>query len=68
MKRAGYSGAFQRLRGTELLSARHEARHLDLRQLDVLAPERGQADVLNLVVSHDDVDDKRLLSSYQIVE
>jgi hypothetical protein len=45
VERAGDPGALQRLRGAELLAQRHQARHLGLGDLDLLAAEIGEAEV-----------------------
>jgi hypothetical protein len=47
---AGDPGALQRLLRAVLLAGLHQARHLDLGQGDLLAPEVGEADVGDLVV------------------
>jgi hypothetical protein len=45
VKRAGDTGALQRLAGGELLADRHQAGHFDLGHADFLAAEIGEADV-----------------------
>ena len=50
VQRAGDPGALQRLRSAELLARLHQARHLDLGEPDLLAPEIGEADVGDLVI------------------
>jgi hypothetical protein len=47
---AGDASALERLRSGELLAGLHQARHLVLGQLDLLAAEGGEGDVGNLVV------------------
>ena len=50
VQRAGDAGALERLLGAELLARRHQARHLDLGDGDLLAAPFGEADVLDDVV------------------
>ena len=50
VQRAGDPRALQRLRRAELLAQRHQARHLGLGDLDFLAAEIGEADVLHDIV------------------
>ena len=50
VQRAGDARALERLRGAELLAQRHQAGHLVLGELDLLAAEVGEADVGDLVV------------------
>ena len=50
MQRAGDARALERLRRAVLLAQRHQAGHLVLGELDLLAAEVGQADVGDLVV------------------
>ena len=50
VQRAGDPGALERLRRAELLAQRHQAGHLGLGDLDLLAAEIGEADVLDDIV------------------
>ena len=50
VQRAGDAGALQRLRGAVLGADRHQARHFRLGEVDLLAAEGGQRDVLDDVV------------------
>ena len=50
MQRAGDPRALQRLRRAELLAQRHQARHFGLGDLDLLATEIGEAEVLHDIV------------------
>ena len=50
VQRAGDARALQRLRRAKLLAQRHQARHLGLGDLDFLAAEIGEADVLDDIV------------------
>ena len=50
MQRSGDPRALQRLRSPEFLAQRHQARHLGLGDLDLLAAEIGKAEVLHDIV------------------
>ena len=50
VQRAGDASALERLRGGELLAGRHQAGHLVLGELDLLAAEVGEREVGDLVV------------------
>jgi hypothetical protein len=50
VERTGDPRALQRLRCAEFLAQRHQARHLGLGDLDFLAAESGEFDVLDDVI------------------
>ncbi len=51
VQRAGDPRALQRLRRAEFLAQRHQARHLGLGDLDLLAAEVGEADVGDHIIA-----------------
>mmetsp|Transcript_14903 Transcript_14903/g.21034 ORF Transcript_14903/g.21034 Transcript_14903/m.21034 type:complete len:255 (-) Transcript_14903:42-806(-) len=53
VQRAGNEGTFKRLTRAELLDARHESRHFDLSNVELLAAEFGKRHVGNSVVAFD---------------
>jgi len=66
VQRPGDPRALQRLRGPELRAQRHQPRHLGFGDLDLLAAEIGEAEVLHDIVVETSVSLRRHVKSLRM--